>query len=407
MTSAQPVEVASAIKLLAMIEASTVTGPAKNLVEFCRNARSKLYSVEASIVTFNRAGSTGQDPFIEAVREAGVSSDVIDERYRFDLGVLPQLREAVARRSPDIIQTHNVKSHFLVWLSGLWRERPWVAFHHGYTTTNLKMRAYNQLDRLSLKHASRVVTVSEAFARDLQGLGVARNRISVLHNSIDVSRAADINDGEVRDLRMRLKIADDERVVLAVGRMSREKGHADLIAALDHLRRLYPEMRVRTVIVGSGPEQPRIESAIDSFGLCGQVIFAGQVPDVRPFYGMADVLALPSHSEGSPNVLLEAMAAGLPVVATNVGGVPEIVTDNETGLLVEASDARGLARAIGNILVETELARGLACRARRHVGEHHSPESRLARLLEIYRLEINRLETDRALAPETRNARVA
>lgn len=394
MMSVQAIEPASAIKLLAMIEASTVTGPAKNLVEFCRNARSSVDPVEASIVTFNRAGSTGSNQFIEAVRAAGLSSDVIDERHRFDLGVLPRLRDAVARHSPDIIQTHSVKSHFLVWLSGLWRELPWIAFHHGYTTTNLKMRAYNQLDRLSLKRASKVVTVSESFARDLQRLGVNRNRISVLHNSIDVSRAADINDSEVRDLRSRLKIADDERVVLAVGRMSREKGHTDLVAAVDHLRRLYPEMRVRTVIVGVGPEQPRIESAIDSFGLGGRVIFAGQVSDVRPYYRMADLLALPSHSEGSPNVLLEAMAAGVPVVATAVGGVPEIITHNDTGLLVEASDPRALAREIGNVLVETELARRLAFQARRHVCARHSPESRLARLVEIYR----------ALAPETKSA---
>ncbi len=393
--SVQAIETESAIKLLAMIEASSVTGPAKNLVEFCRNARSRADAVEASIVTFSRAGSTGSNQFIEAVRAAGLSSDVIDERRRFDLGILPQLRAAVARRAPDIIQTHNVKSHFLVWLSGLWRELPWIAFHHGYTTTNLKMRAYNQLDRLSLKRAARVVTVSEAFARDLQSLGVRGNRISVLHNSIDVSRAADINDREVRDLRSRLKITDDERVVLAVGRMSREKGHADLVAALDHLRRLYPEMRVRTVIVGSGPEQPAIESAIDSFGLGGRVIFAGQVSDVRPYYGMADLLALPSHSEGSPNVLLEAMAAGVPVVATRVGGVPEIITHNDTGLLVEARDPRALACEIGNLLVEPELSRRLACRARSQVAERHSPESRLARLVEIYR----------TLSPETRTAK--
>ncbi|HKY05482.1 MAG TPA: glycosyltransferase family 4 protein [Blastocatellia bacterium] len=385
MMSVQSVRPESAIKLLAMIEASSVTGPAKNLVEFCRNARSRRDAVEASIVTFSRAGSTTSNQFIEAVRAAGLSSDVIDERHRFDLGVLPQLRKAVARHSPDIIQTHNVKSHFLVWLSGLWREMPWIAFHHGYTTTNLKMRAYNQLDRLSLKRASRVITVSEAFARDLQRLGVARPQISVLHNSIDVSRAAEIDAGEVRDLRSRLKITDDERVVLAVGRMSREKGHTDLVAALDHLRRLYPEMRVRTVIVGSGPEQPRIESVIDSFGLGGGVVFAGQVADVRPYYGLADALVLPSHSEGSPNVLLEAMAADLPVVATRVGGVPEIITHDETGLLVEACDPRSLAREIGNILVDAGLARRLASRARRHVAERHSPESRLARLVEIYR----------------------
>ena len=166
------------MKILSIIEATTVTGPAKNLLNFCRLARSPEFAVngapvEISVVTFHRgrlsepgAVATGSstevehddsisDPaapnaFVAAAREMGISVDVIGERYRFDTAVLSELREIVARRAPDLIQTHMIKSHFLVKLGGLNKRYPWIAYHHGYTTTDLKMRFYNQLNRWSL-----------------------------------------------------------------------------------------------------------------------------------------------------------------------------------------------------------------------------------------------------------------
>jgi glycosyltransferase involved in cell wall biosynthesis len=270
-------------------------------------------------------------------------------------------------------------------LSGLDRKRPWIAFHHGYTTTDLKMRAYNWLDRWSLGAAARVVTVSHAFARDLARAGVAEERIRVLHNSIDVERAACVDEDNARSLRASLGIETGERVVAAAGRLSREKGHLDLIAALGLLRRLHPEMSIKLVIVGDGPERGRIDEAARAQGLGDRVVFTGQVADVRPYYAAADLLALPSHSEGSPNVLLEAMAASLPVVATSVGGVPEIVAHNESALLVEPRDATGMAEAIAAILTDAQLGRRLAAAARASVVARHSPRERLRALAKIYR----------------------
>jgi glycosyltransferase involved in cell wall biosynthesis len=388
-TTATPV-----IKLLSVIEAGSVTGPVKNLIEFCRRARdlsrelTGLPSIETTLVTFERgrksAGRTGH-AFLAAARDAGIDVEVIAERFRFDPRVVAGLRDLFDRLAPDIVQTHNVKSHFLMRLSGLCRERPWIAFHHGYTATDLKMRAYNQLDRWSLGAAARVVTVSRAFARDLARAGVSPERIRVLHNSIALDGAAVAGEENARSLRSRLGVEDGERVVVAAGRLSREKGHADLIAALDHLRRLRPSLKVRLVIVGDGPERRPVAEAARALGLLDRVVFAGQVEDVRPYYAIADLLSLPSHSEGSPNVLLEAMAARLPVVATRVGGVPEIVTHGESALLVAPHDPRAMAEAIAAIFADAGLAERLAASARASVAARHSPEARLRSLAEIYR----------------------
>ncbi len=382
------------VKLVAVIEASTVTGPAKNLVEFCRHTRELAHSrfgfssIETSFITFSRGDRDLQAsqpaPFVAAARQAGIPVDIISERFRFDPRARVQLREIVNRRSPDIIQTHNVKSHFLLRQSGICNSIPWLAFHHGYTATDLKMRVYNQLDRWSLRAAARILTVSRAFALDIARAGAPSNRISVLHNAIDPGAYAHISDKEVNALRTRLGVAGGESVVLAVGRLSREKGHLDLLYAFDRLCKLNPSERIKLIIVGCGPEGARLEKTASALGLGRQVIFAGQVSDVKPFYRMSSALALPSHTEGSPNVLLEAMAARLPIAATLAGGVPEIVSHRESALLVEPRDRNAMGGALDLLLKNRELAQGLARNAYDRVLRNHAPEARLAALLEIY-----------------------
>ena len=384
------------IRLLALMEATTVTGPAKLLIEFCRQARALAEAgaprVEASVVTFHRAPADGTDNgrweaaapnrFVEAARGAGVVVDVIEERFRFDPGVLGQLRRIVERRAPDVVETHMIKSHLLVRLSGVALRRPWVAFHHGYTTTDLKMRLYNQVNRLTLPAATRVATVCGPFARQLERAGVRPERIFVRHSSVAAGPRP--GDAEVRELRSRLGVAESERVILSVGRLSREKGHADLVQSLARLARLHPALGFKAVIVGDGPERARVEAEAASAGVGDRMVFAGHADDVRPFYAAADVLALPSHSEGSPLVLLEAMAAGVPVVATDVGGVPEVAADGETALLVPARDARAFAAALARVLSDPKLAHALAETASARVAADFSSEARARALINFY-----------------------
>jgi len=421
----------SAMKLLCVIEATTVTGPAKNLLSFCRLVRSPEFCgngvprVEVSIVTFDRqnvsepragrgphagsprgvvdaTGSFGStfafDPiatapgsdtlggapnaFVTAAREAGVSVDVIRERFRFDPQALTELRAIVDRRAPDIIQTHMIKSHFLIKLTGLGKKYPWIAYHHGYTTTDLKMQFYNQFNRWSLPSAGKVVTVCGAFANQLTRTGVSAERIAICHNSVVALRRATVD--ERLALKDRVEIAGDEKVVLAVGRLSREKGHADLIAALVELREIDPALKFKLVVVGDGPEGGRLEQAVTDLGLQERVRFIGHVDDVAPYYSIADVLALPSHSEGSPNVLLEAMAAGVPVAATNVGGVPEIAVSEKNALLVPAQRPRLFAEALHRVLTDSKLAQTLSLNAAAHVAAHFSPAAQAKSVIRIY-----------------------
>lgn len=400
----------SKIKVLALVEADVVTGAAKSLLDFCRAAQEHAAlspgetQIETSVATYVRPGGEGgpmgddgsshgseNDPrtpphhnqFVAVARGMGLTVDIIPERFRFDRRVLSSLRRVVAERQPHVIVSYHVKSHFLVRASGLWRQYPWIAFHHGYTTTDLKMRAYNQLDRWSLPAADRVLTVCEAFARELvEHKGVRTEQLRVQHNSIRRERPAEPETG--RALRARFRIAADEKVILAIGRFSREKAHADLIEALSLLRREDPQLEARLLIAGDGPERARMNRLAAELGVSANLIYAGQVTDVQPHYAAADVMALPSHSEGSPFVLLEAMAAGVPVVATAVGGVPEMVKHEESALLVPARQPRQLAAALRRVLREPGLAACLTNNASALIASRYGPERYFRTLADLY-----------------------
>ena len=371
-------------RVLALMEASSVTGPAKNLIGFCRWAHSPEASAAGlrfSIATFGREPYDDSDNgFAQAARAAGIDTHVIRERRRFDRAVYPRLAEIVADVAPQIVQTHNVKSHFLFKSSGLRKGKIWLAFQHGYQDTDLKLHLYNQLDRWTLRSADRVISVCEAFTRRLVAYGVRRERIRVLHNSATPPVAAPA--GGKLALRHALGIEASDAIILTIGRMSREKGHADLLEALHLLRADVPPWRA--VLVGDGPERERLVSLAARLGIADRVVFAGFRSDVQPFYSVAAVLALPSHSEGSSNVILEAMAARVPIAATAVGGNPEIVTDEETALLSRGRDPEGLARSLTRLLTDPMLVTRLTAAAHSRAMSRFSPEQYRQTLLEIY-----------------------
>src|SRR5690242_13299797 len=254
------------IRVLTLIESASVTGPARNIIEFARMARraeADLPAVEVTLLTYRRGRE--ESPLALAAREAGVPVITVAERRRWDTSVLPQLRRAIAQHNPDILETRNVKSHFLVRLLGLNLRYPWVAWNHGYTATSWLDRTYTQLDRFSLRGVNRMVTVCRPFADRLATLGVPRTKITILHNAVKPFVAPSAT--EVRGARKALGIPDAEAVILSVGRLSYEKGHADLIRAGAALNGMPGTPPFRIVIVGDGPEREPLRRLIARLGL--------------------------------------------------------------------------------------------------------------------------------------------
>ena len=357
------------MRVLAFIEALGVTGPARNLLESGAD-------LDLHVATYRRrrappAHHAGVDAFVSACASRGIEAEVIDERCPFDPALLPAVRHAIARVRPEVVQTHNIKSHALVAAVRRVSGVPWVAFHHGYTSTDVKVRVYNQLDRHALRRADAVVVPCAAFIRELSATGVDPSRITVVHNAVDPAPIVD------RTAARRALGVEDRRVIVSVGRLSREKGHDVLI---DACALLEPALRAQltVLIAGAGPERARLEARAAAASISAR--FEGFQPSVAAYYAAADLFVLPSRSEGAPNALLEALAAGCPAIATRVGGVPEIVEHGVSAYLVPPDRPQpmrdGIAHLLGNPAAAAGLAAGGRCaaarltRASRHLKLH-------------------------------------
>jgi glycosyltransferase involved in cell wall biosynthesis len=371
------------IRVLTLIENALVTGPARNLIEFGKTAATAedgLPAVEVTIVTYQRGAE--ESALALAAQEAGLGVRTVAERRRWDTQVFGRLKKVVAEINPDILETRNVKSHFFVRMLGLHRKYPWIAWNHGYTRISRLDRMYSRLDRLSLPKAYRVVTVCRPFAQQIERLGVQPDRITILHNS--VKPFVPPPQEAVQRVRREFGLADDEAVILSVGRVSQEKGHADLIRAAAALAAMSGAPQFRVVIVGDGPERERLAQLATQLGIEKRIAFAGFQRDTKPYYAMATAVAVPSHSEGSPNVVLEAMAAGLPLAANAVGGVPEILEEGVTGLMVPPRNPDAMAKALLRILSDAELRLRLGAAARARAESSHAPVAYRRTLVEFY-----------------------
>ena len=370
------------IRVLTLIESATVTGPSRNVIDYgamMSRDDGDLPAVEVTIVTYQRGSQPSA--LAQAAQQVGVAVKTVAERRRWDPQVFPQLREVIAAAKPDILETRNVKSHFLVRMLGLEKRYPWVAWNHGYTKTSMLDRAYTQLDRWSLRGAYRIVTVCQPFADKIVELGVSRNRITILHNAVKPFFPPPAS--EVERVRGELGIRD-EAVILSVGRLSSEKGHADLLRASKILSGMNGVSPSRIVIVGDGPERGALTRLATELGVEKLVSFAGFQRDPKPYYALANIVAVPSHSEGSPNVVLEAMAAGLPMVACRVGGVPEILEEGVTGLMVASQEPEQMAQALRRLLTDAELRSRLGAAAKTQAAAAHTPEAYRRALVGFY-----------------------
>ena len=373
------------VRLLALLEAEHVTGPVKNLLAFARDACGARGAtgagLELGVATFRRAGRSLKALW-EALDDAGIEHRCIEERRRYDTRVFAQVRQTAQEWQADLLQTHAVKSHFVLRASGLYRVRPWIAFHHGYTLTDLKMRLYNQCDRWSLRRAHALVAVSRSTTRQLARLGFSSDAVRIVPNEPD-RRPPPLGEAPLA-VRRSLGAPDDAALILGVGRLSPEKGFDVLLEAMAATGRngAPPWNGARLVLAGEGPERAALERRIRRLGLDGRAILLGHRADVPDLLAAADLFVLPSLSEGSPNALLEALQAGVPVVASDIEGIRDLAENGQQAVLVPAGDPQALGQAVATLLADRESRERLASRGRERLQA--TPADRTAQLLELY-----------------------
>jgi glycosyltransferase involved in cell wall biosynthesis len=280
-------------------------------------------------------------------------------------GAARELAALLRGRGVGVLCCHGYKADVV----GRWAARragvPAVAVSRGWTGENARVRFYERLDRLVLPWMDRVVCVSGGQARKVRRAGVRPRRVAVIHNAIHAGRFGP-PDPAARQELCRLFARPPRWIVGAAGRLSPEKGFDLLVDAAAAVCREQPEAGF--VLFGDGVLREVLRERIVRRGLGDRFVLGGFRPDLDRFFGAFDVLAQSSHTEGLPNVILEACAARTPVVATAVGGTPEVVTDGVTGHLVRPGDPDALARRLVDVLSQTGQRREeMADAARRRV----------------------------------------
>ena len=314
-------------------------------------------------------------PFVEKMTAKGIPTAVVDLAPLFNPFALMRLTWLLKQNHVTILQTHgaraNVYGRLAAWLAGI----PCVVstVHNSirdYDVSLVKRWIYRRLLRLTLPWADRVICVSEALARDvLIDCPAAAPLTRTVWNGVDRAWFSVVGN---RDTIRKEWCVGKGPVLLTVARLANEKGHRFLIQALPGLLAEWPSLLC--LFVGEGESREALVDLARKNGVDQSCRFVGARQDVVDWYAAADVVVLPSLSEGFPFVILEALAMSRPVVATNVNGVPEIIHDRCTGVLVPPQDPKALEAALRTLLRDPCLATRLGRAGQQKVAVHFTAE---------------------------------
>ena len=247
----------------------------------------------------------------------------------------------------DLIHSHGYRADLIGIFLSILLKIPLISTCHGFISTDNNLNFYNFLDRFFLKYAKKILAVSEGIKRELVQAGISESRIEVLKNAISVFEDTVLWKKWRNEKRVHFNIPEEKFVIGYVGRLSEEKGIHFLLHALFIVHQT--GIPIFLLILGVGPLKNRLEDIVKNQGLRDKVVFTGFQHKVEKWLPAMDVFCLPSLTEGSPMALLEAMAFGVPVVASTVGGIPQIIENGKNGILVPSGDENEIAKALLNL----------------------------------------------------------
>ncbi len=295
----------------------------------------------------------------------------------------------VEKYEVDVIHTHDDQSNMLVGVGrGDW-PCACVASAYGWFESKwaLNLRTQYTLERrFALPNFDYVYTVSQNMRNKIVRAGTDAERVRVIYTGIDTDQFADLDQRQ--RVRAEFGIAQDSLVVGTVCRLAVEKGHRHLLTAAQRLMREHP--RLELLCVGTGSQRTLLEAQAEQLGIAPRVHFIGFYPDLSAILNSMDIYVLPSIlDEGLPTSVLEAQAASLPVVASNVGGTRETINVGVSGLLVEPADPDSLAQVLNELLLDEDRRRLMGISARAWIRESFSPQRMMNEIADIYRLAAN------------------
>ncbi len=364
---------AERIRILRVIARLNMGGPALHVAYLAKGLQSRGY--ETTLVAGRLA--RGEDSMSFVADELGIEVVPLGELHReispvYDPVAVARLVRVIREVRPHILHTHTAKAGAVGRAAALLTgdARPPVIVHtyHGHVLRGyfdpLRTEIFRETERALARHTTRLIAVGPEVRDDLVAQHVApAEKFSVIRLGIDLESRT-LGSERRGEFRTLFGVPGDRFVVGWIGRMTAIKRVPDVLAAFRML--LDRGVEATLCLVGDGPDREEIERHAHELGVARHTLFVGYQRDVAPYYAFFDAFLLPSANEGTPVVAIEALAAERPVVATRVGGVPDVVADGEDGFLVEPGDVKALADALERLARDPELRRrfGAAGRAR-------------------------------------------
>jgi len=387
------------MKILHLISSQGFYGAENVVAALARDHQLSGNSVRIGV--FDNTHTT-QNNVADEFESRGLQVIRIRCRSRLDFATVRRIREIIAIQGINLVHSHGYKSDVYALLAGRRLGIPLVGTSHHWTHQTRAVRFYEFLDGLTLRRFDAVVAVSQVIAGQLREAGVPTDKITVIDNGIDLTpfnSAAPVLKSELN--------AKDQLLIGTVGRLVEQKGMIYFLTAAKQLLKEFPNLTF--VIVGDGPDLGKLQQMAKELHIDNKVRFTGVRYDMANVYASLDVFVLASIEEGMPIALLEAMASRLPVAATAVGAVPQIVIPGETGMLVKARDAAEMAQAIAALLRDPALRERLGANGQRKVHERFSSQvmsqnyyQLYTRLIEQKRTALNQLQPRMAVGAGTR-----
>lgn len=330
----------------------------------------------STIAVFDHPRGRNEELVYQAQRR-GLPVVRIPCRGRWDHRAVRGIREVVESLSIDIVHSHGYKTDTYSYLAARSLGIPLVATCHNWTHDSAAVRIYEFLDAMVLRAFDAVVVVSENMVERLQSAGIAKSKIRMIDNGVDLlSLSLVTNNTDPK------RLDEGKLMVGTVGRLVPLKGLTYFLQAASEVLLEFSD--VRFVIVGSGPDREKLQRMVCELGIEGSVRFMGHCAEMSVAYASMDIFVLASIVEAMPMVILEALAAKKPVIATSVGAVPSMIESEKTGLLVPPKDVQALKLAMLRLLRDPSLRKRLANAGQAEVSHNHSRQVMAEKYLHLY-----------------------
>ncbi len=351
-------------------------GPEKQIIEHLKLINKSDFLPLA--ISFIESGD--QNEFLNNAELNQISNFGIQMNGPLDVNALFSLIKYIKDNKIDLLCLHGYKSTIFGFIAAKLNGCQAISFSRGYTAENSKIKFYEWLERKFLNHLNGIISVSYGQEGKLKNFGIQFKNKWVVHNSVSTK---EIKKQFCRnDILKILNLPSEARLIVSAGRLSPEKGHRFFIEAISLISELPDDYYF--ILCGDGVCLSDLQTEAKRLGVIDKCRFPGFLRNVQDLFSVMEFMVLPSLTEGLPNVVLEAFSSSKSVVATSVGGVPELVEDNYNGLLVSHSDSKALANAIEKFIHNPELTEKFGKQGYKKVESQFSFEIQTKKLEKIY-----------------------